>query len=782
MQRVNSDKGTNEYTTRFINLTTAADMIFLNGRAGSDEGVGRKTFFGHRGVTAIDYVICNKYALCKVIDFHVHDPKVFSDHVILSFSLSTDVNVHENDKNGKKDRVYAKWREERKVEFVEKVMSNGVEERVRLMTDLMTNNASTDVLEETVLGLTDVLVTAGSGHIHTFRQGEGGKGQRRKQAAWYDETCRNQLDRFTECKERFFGEQTDENRAMMCVERNVYRKMCRRKRNEYKRSESLRLLELSKKDPKAFWKEIKPKKAGAGLPDIDFHQHFKTLAERETILNEEGKAEIEECFRQNEESYIEELDAPMTMEELEKGIKDLKSEKASGVDLILNEFIVNASYSIKCLILLIFNNILLLEYFPDCWAKGDIIPIFKKGDINSANNYRGITLLSCLGKLFTRMMNTRLTKWAEAKEKLNETQFGFRMGMGTRDCLFVLHGLITLLFSKGMQLYCCFVDYEKAYDYLDRSTIWTKLIKAGASSKSIRLFQNLYNKMKLTVRGDEQSRYFSSDCGLLQGESTSPIIFSFFVNDLDEYLSDENVGVKVWDYLVKLLKFADDMAIFSKTREGLQIGLDNLGEYCQKWGITVNIPKTKIVVFRKGGQLSVLDTWTLLGKEIEVVSFFKYLGCFLTSGGSFTKCVAELTNSARRALFALRKHFSSNPEMLPVMQLQLFNTMVSPILFYACEVWGLRAADPMEVFYRGFLKTILRVKASTPDCFVYGELGVFPLYIERYTRVMAYWVKLISAGENDKSLVVKVYREQYNLTLDQPDAVTWASLVKKTVK
>ena len=118
------------------------------------------------------------------------------------------------------------------------------------------------------------------------------------------------------------------------------------------------------------------------------------------------------------------------------------------------------------------------------------------------------------------------------------------------------------------------------------------------------------------------------------------------------------------------------------------------------------------------------------------------------------------------------------------MQLQLFNTMVSPILFYACEVWGLRAADPMEmeVFYRGFLKTILRVKASTPDCFVYGELGVFPLYIERYTRVMAYWVKLISAGENDKSLVVKVYREQYNLTLDQPDAVTWASLVKKTVK
>ena len=97
----------------------------------------------------------------------------------------------------------------------------------------------------------------------------------------------------------------------------------------------------------------------------------------------------------------------------------------------------------------------------------------------------------------------------------------------------------------------------------------------------------------------------------------------------------------MWDVLIKVLKFADDMAIFSKTREGLQSGLNSLGEYCQKWGITVNIPKTKIVVFRQGGQLSKYDKWTLLGENIEVVSFFKYLGCFLTSGGSFSKCVIE---------------------------------------------------------------------------------------------------------------------------------------------
>ena len=161
---------------------------------------------------------------------------------------------------------------------------------------------------------------------------------------------------------------------------------------------------------------------------------------------------------------------------------------------------------------MIFNNILQLEYFPECWAQGDVIPIFKNGDKNNANNYRGITLLSCMGKLFTRIMNTRMTKWVEDNRILNETQFGFRVGKGTRDCLFVLHGLIEMLFAKGMKLYCCFIDYEKAYDYLDRAAIWTKLLKTGISSKSIRMFQNMYFKMTLAVRGDNSQRFFSSRC------------------------------------------------------------------------------------------------------------------------------------------------------------------------------------------------------------------------------------------------------------------------------
>ena len=198
--------------------------------------------------------------------------------------------------------------------------------------------------------------------------------------------------------------------------------------------------------------------------------------------------------------------------------------------------------------------------------------------------------------------------------------------------------------------------------------------------------------------------FFYSKCGLLQGESTSPLLFSIFVNDLENNLQDVSLGTRIQDVVIQLLLFADDMALFSETREGLQKGLDNLGNYCTKWGITVNTRKTKVVVFRKGGKLGRLDVWSYMGRNIEVVTFFKYLGCFLSSGGSFAKCIQELTNSARRALFSVKKYFAKNEEILTSMKLKLFDSMVSPILFYCSEVWGCRRADPMEKFHLYFLK------------------------------------------------------------------------------
>ena len=284
--------------------------------------------------------------------------------------------------------------------------------------------------------------------------------------------------------------------------------------------------------------------------------------------------------------------------------------------------------------------------------------------------------------------------------------------------------------------------------------------------------------MKLSLDCDPERKEFSSNVGLLQGESTSPLLFSFFVNDLENGLSDESVGVNVVNILIKLLMFADDMAIFSTTIEGLQNGINNLSDYCRKWGLTVNILKTKIVVFRKGGKIGDKEKWYFRGKIIEVVPTFKYVGCLLSSSGSYSHCITDLIVSARRALFALKRYINSYSEILPNTQLQLFSSKVSPILNYGSEVWGLRRADPIETFHLAFLKSLLGVKASTPNCFVYGELGVYPLQIERKLRVIKYWLKIIREVNGNENYVQKVYRELVVLNEIYPTRVTWVSQVK----
>ena len=113
-------------------------------------------------------------------------------------------------------------------------------------------------------------------------------------------------------------------------------------------------------------------------------------------------------------------------------------------------------------------------YFPEAWSVGEIIPPHKKGDKNNVDNYRGITLLSTLGKLFSRILNNRLTVWSEAYSVYIEAQSGFRENMCTADNIFVLHGLIAHFLNSNKRLVCSFIDLLKAFDFVVRDVLWFK--------------------------------------------------------------------------------------------------------------------------------------------------------------------------------------------------------------------------------------------------------------------------------------------------------------------
>ena len=167
------------------------------------------------------------------------------------------------------------------------------------------------------------------------------------------------------------------------------------------------------------------------------------------------------------------LNAPFTSVEIDKCIKLLKHYKSPGIDNVLNEYIKCTKTQMLPIYVKLFNIILETGYIPSNWSEGIIIPIFKnKGDSKDPEKYRPITLLSCVGKLFTSILNERLNKHINQHEILKEKQAGFRQNYSTTDHIFTLTSIIEILKHQKKKLFCCYIDFTKAFDSVWRYGLW----------------------------------------------------------------------------------------------------------------------------------------------------------------------------------------------------------------------------------------------------------------------------------------------------------------------
>ncbi len=158
------------------------------------------------------------------------------------------------------------------------------------------------------------------------------------------------------------------------------------------------------------------------------------------------------------------LNGPIIADEVQRCIRKLKSNKSPGVDSIINGYIKCTEDLWFPLYVKLFNKILDTGVFPSEWSIGAIMLLYKnKGNPKDTNNYRGVTLLSCAGKLFTSVLNDRLNQYSEAHSLINETQPGFRHEYSTLDHGFLLKCIVDLFQWKKRKLFCLFVDYKKSF-------------------------------------------------------------------------------------------------------------------------------------------------------------------------------------------------------------------------------------------------------------------------------------------------------------------------------
>ena len=251
-----------------------------------------------------------------------------------------------------------------------------------------------------------------------------------------------------------------------------------------------------------------------------------------------------------------------------------------------------------------------------------------------------------------------------------------------------------------------------------------------------------------------------------------------YVNDIEDYFYLRGAeGVDIYMFKVFLLLYADDITIFAETSDGLQKGLDILKDYCTRWKLTVNTQKSKIMVFRKGGQLPRNLKFYYSKVELSIADSFSYLGVFFTPGGSFSLAQNTLSGQAQKAIFRLNSYLYKFTDISPYHRLELFDKLMALIMNYSAEVWGFCKADKIETVHLQFGKRLLGVKQCSQNDFIYGELGRTSFQTKRYLMIIKYWLKIVLCPEN--RLIKIIYNMMLNDMESMPHKENWAKLVKQ---
>ena len=361
-----------------------------------------------------------------------------------------------------------------------------------------------------------------------------------------------------------------------------------------------------------------------------------------------------------------------------------------------------------------------------------------------------------------------------------ENQAGFRKNYSTTDQIFNLYTVIQKCMSKNKQkIYVAFIDFRKAFDSVNHEILLTAVYSKGVKGKFFGALKVMYESLVSCVRvNNELSDVFECPIGVRQGCVMSPTLFSLFINQIASHINESGVhGVQLLPNMLELfiLLFADDVALISTSPRGLQIQLDSLKRCCDRLKMTVNMEKTKVMVFRKGGFLGSREKWYFDGSLLEVVNKYCYLGFTFTTKLSFNLGTSHLVAKAKKAVYLLCRAFHNCKDMSQDVFFRIFDSKIQSILLYSSEIWGYQRLECIEKVHMIACKRFLGVPLRTPNKMVYGELGRFPLFINSSVRCIKYWFRLLQMD------IHRLPRQAYAMlmTQDQNGKRCWVTEVRE---
>ena len=459
--RHSQDKVKNSYGNLLLEMCRNNNFFILNGRVCGDEnGV-----FTCRQTSVVDYFICTYSLLCYVVNMTVLDFSVlFSDvHSPISLTLdlrtfdaTSDDDVSDSTGGNFETKKFRKWDIEKEAEFVLNIDRNKIESLDNELEMLSTSILDQENINKIVERINSIMLESAEKVLGSFiyKTGAQSKTQHKDSKPWFDKKCWDKRRCFRVAKRRYKSNRTGFRKNEMTKSEREYKKQMNLSMKEHRKKIRKKMSNLKNGNSKEFWKILNSNrvKKKNTIPINILFDFFKNL-------NSSESDDIEMPFNfnfDNSDELNEHLNNPITELEIFKCIKELKNGKACGDDHIINEYIKSTSNLFMPIYVKLFNIVLDSGNVPELWLIGNIIPFYKnKGCQSDPQNYRPITILSCMGKLFTCILNVRLTSFLEEFLLLNENQFGFRKGYSTVDGIFVLHLLFELMKKKKKKTFLC---------------------------------------------------------------------------------------------------------------------------------------------------------------------------------------------------------------------------------------------------------------------------------------------------------------------------------------
>jgi len=326
------------------------------------------------------------------------------------------------------------------------------------------------------------------------------------------------------------------------------------------------------------------------------------------------------------------LQTLISVEQIDRGIRNLKLGKANGPDELSAEHLLHAHPSLVIHLCLLFRGIAVHGYVPDAFGDGIIIPLLKDklGNANDLGNYRGITLIPVVSKLFELV----LLEICKPYLITDDLQMGFKRNMGCSNAIFHLSEVADFFTSRESSVYIATLDFKKAFDRVNHYKLFSSLLKAKMPAWIVRILHDWYGKLHVAVRWKAAlSRRFNVGSGVRQGSSLSPALFNLFINIFIINLKKYNSGCIIDSLFVGAIMYADDLLLLSASVEGLQRMLD----VCSSVGKEVDMEfnSNKCICSAVGVASHYAISAMSLGDDvIQWSNTFKYLGVSFIAGRS----------------------------------------------------------------------------------------------------------------------------------------------------